>query len=122
MKKAISVILTILILLIGLRQAIVVIHFKLNQSSIEQAFCENKNTPEMQCHGNCYLEKELKKPENNKQNPISNLLQKIEILPAIGFNFEVKNRIFETSKKPFSFKYQDYTEPSKEIFIPPPIG
>lgn len=43
------------------------LHFYINQDSIAEAHCENKDKPEMNCHGSCYLQKELQ-----SQNQIEN--------------------------------------------------
>ena len=34
-------------------------HFYLNQDEITQIHCENKEKPERNCHGRCYLKKQL---------------------------------------------------------------
>lgn len=39
------------------------VHFVLNQEEIIEAFCVNKDAPEMQCNGKCYLKKQLEKVE-----------------------------------------------------------
>lgn len=43
--RVISGLLMLLSVLIGFQQAIIVMHFKLNQERIEKEFCENKNKP-----------------------------------------------------------------------------
>ncbi len=54
MQKVLSVLLAVLCLLIGFQKALMLVHFKLNQASIEETLCINKNQPELQCHGSCY--------------------------------------------------------------------
>lgn len=112
---------TVLILQAGFRQAIVVMHFKLNQESIEQAFCENKGRPELECHGICHLKKELQKTRNDDQNQIAILIQKLETLPTETSKIGVVHRIPEIGNRTFIFINHRYTEPCKEIFVPPPI-
>ena len=48
------------ILVASVWQATTVIHFYVNQDSIEKEFCENLDKPEMNCHGHCHLKKKLK--------------------------------------------------------------
>ncbi len=40
-------------------------HFYANQDQIEAAFCENIDQPELNCHGQCHLKKQLQKPQND---------------------------------------------------------
>lgn len=47
-------------MLVSFQQSVIVLHFKLNQSFIEANYCINKDKPQMNCKGKCYLEKELK--------------------------------------------------------------
>ena len=55
----------------------------LTQDYITEKFCVNKDKPELQCNGKCYLTKELAKASEN-DNPLSenkkNTNSKIEIL------------------------------------------
>ena len=65
MKKFFSITMTILFLLVSFQQALIIVHFKLNQNIIEKEFCVNKAKPKMQCHGQCHLKKELEKSDKN---------------------------------------------------------
>lgn len=38
----------------------VFIHWKIYQTEIANKYCENKNRPEMQCNGQCYLAKQMR--------------------------------------------------------------
>ncbi|MDY3351743.1 hypothetical protein PG357_07060 [Riemerella anatipestifer] len=66
-KKVLAYIMLAIIMLVSFQQSIVVVHFKLNQSFIEANYCINKDKPQMNCHGKCYLEKELK---DNQQDDV----------------------------------------------------
>ena len=48
--------------------------FKINQEYIAKELCENREVPKMNCHGKCYLVKQLKqeeqKQENNEKAPV----------------------------------------------------
>mgnify|MGYP006206130183 CR=1 FL=1 len=83
MKKAFSIIMTMLFLLVSFQQALIIVHFKLNQQNIEQEFCVNKAKPELQCHGKCHLKKELAKSAADEQSPADkkqNSKQEMEVL------------------------------------------
>lgn len=68
MKKWFCISMSLLIVLLSLQQSIIILHFKLNQNYIEQNLCINKNRPELECHGKCQLEKELKNSGDDLQS------------------------------------------------------
>lgn len=45
------------------------IDYVLNYDYIQKELCENKEKPKMNCHGKCYLKKEIKKVEEKEQSP-----------------------------------------------------
>ena len=49
----------LVILTFTLLPTLKVIHFYSNQAEIEAKFCENIDKPELNCHGQCHLKKEL---------------------------------------------------------------
>jgi len=119
MKKGFSALLMILSLLIGFQQTIIVMHFKLNQDALEEKFCINKDQPELQCHGTCYLKRQLQKTESNESAPI-NIYQKVDMLPISIIKFETKSQTAEIQVKIATYKEILYKEPPLEIFVPPP--
>lgn len=50
-----------------LRPAAPLLEYALNRDYIEQVLCINKDEPEMQCHGKCYLEQQLQKAAEEQQ-------------------------------------------------------
>mgnify|MGYP001419294501 CR=1 FL=1 len=120
MKQVFSVLMMILSLLIGFQQAIIVMHFKLNQEAIEKEFCINKHKPETQCHGVCHLKKQLQKSENSEPFSIG-IYQRVDMLPISVTKFETRNIIIDIQNYTSIYKAIHYTEPYREIFVPPPI-
>jgi|SRR5690606_5314718 len=120
MKKPVSVLLMVLSLLIGFQQAIIVMHFKLNQETIEQKFCVNKDRPELHCDGTCFLKKQLQKSESSDSAPAA-MYPKVDMLPISLHRFEARNITVDISS--IMPRYQEicYREPCREIFVPPPI-
>ncbi|RNI30472.1 hypothetical protein EFB08_04215 [Rufibacter latericius] len=49
----------------------IVLDYQANKSYIAQVLCINREKPKMQCHGKCYLKKNLKKAEQT-ETPSSN--------------------------------------------------
>ncbi len=44
--------------------------FELNQNRIASEWCVNRNRPQLNCNGKCYLKQQLKKTEEQKQKQI----------------------------------------------------
>lgn len=120
MKKVFSFTMTILFLLVSFQQALIVVHFKLNQQNIEKEFCENKAKPELQCHGKCHLKKELEKSEKNDLE-LNSIFKKIDMLQHQDFEFPI-HILKMINNKVLIYKEFSRFEPCLEIFVPPPIS
>lgn len=120
MKKVFSITMTILFLLVAFQQALIVVHFKLNQKDIEKEFCENKDKPLLQCHGKCHLNKKLDQSENPDLE-LNSINKKIDLALVTNpeFTFEFVAPI--NSNKPIIYRELEHFEPHIEIFVPPPI-
>ncbi|GGC41936.1 hypothetical protein GCM10011386_37580 [Parapedobacter defluvii] len=121
MKQVFSFLMMVLSLLVGFQQAIIIMHFNLNQEAIEQEFCVNRNRPELQCHGTCHLKKQLQEKENTDSAPIG-IYQRIDMLAISATGFEAGNVMIEIRNNISVFKEIYYMEPCLEIFVPPPIA
>lgn len=119
-KKAISILMTILLLLITSQQAALIVLFKLNQQAIEQQFCINKDKPELQCHGKCHLKKELEKSVTTDLE-LNDIGKKIEIALISNYEFPFYIQKIITIYKVLIYKECEWLEPCLEIFVPPPI-
>lgn len=120
MKKAFGVIMIFLLLLLSFQQALIIVHFKLNQKIIEKEFCINKSKPELQCHGKCHLKKELEKSQKS-DSELSSIGKKIDMV--IISNIEFKAEIAKTinSIKLLIYKELFRVKPFLEILLQPPI-
>lgn len=120
MKKVFSFTMTMLFLLVSFQHALIIVHFKLNQNTIEKEFCVNKTKPELQCHGKCHLKKELEKSDNTDLE-LTSIGKKIDIYLNSNFEFEIP--IIKTIKVTKAVIYREFEliEPYLEIFVPPPI-
>ena len=54
-----SVLIVSTIVVLTCWQSYTVAHFYFNQDEIEAEFCENLDQPELDCHGQCHLKKQL---------------------------------------------------------------
>ncbi|MFB9055797.1 hypothetical protein ACFFU9_03490 [Mariniflexile ostreae] len=119
-KKVFSVWMALLFLLTTSQQALVMVHFKLNQQSITQKFCVNKENPELQCHGNCHLKKELESTsQNNSQKNITYKICDLDLVSSFEFVLEIPK--FVRFRNGIAYQDHQHSEPYLEIFVPPPL-
>ena len=79
MKKLLTFSMAMLILFQSLRGGIVYLSLKLNQDEIAANYCVAKDIT--MCYGSCYIEKEVKKTEQESQkSPSKNTVEKAEYL------------------------------------------
>lgn len=121
MTKFFSIVMMALSLLIGFQQAVIVIHFKANQAIIEQTLCVNRNSPDVQCHGACYLKKQLQKTQDTGSPSIS-ICHRVDVLPGSVIELDGTCRTIVLINNTTILKAARYTEPCRKIFVPPPIG
>lgn len=73
MKQGLSILLALLIFSVSVKDLSIYVAFKINQNYIAQNRCVNIDKPELECHGKCVLEKELKASKDQKDSfPASN--------------------------------------------------
>jgi hypothetical protein len=82
----IAVLLTILFISVGFRDVLSILYFYSNQSYIANNLCINKDQPEKNCHGKCYLSQLLNENNDGKDEspPINRLFDRFElkVLPS----------------------------------------
>ncbi len=97
LKQLISILLLFLLAWQGLYKAGFIIYWKINQSYISQALCENKDKPKMHCDGKCYLKKQLEKIDEQKANQNNIPFAILKLKPVDNFIVDYSN--FDISKK-----------------------
>lgn len=66
----------------------IVVHYSLNKNYYSQVLCENKNKPELKCHGKCKLNKRIQRVDKqfphdeNQSKPIKCIQEQV-----IEFNY-----------------------------------
>ena len=104
-----------------------VIEYVAQYDYIVSTLCENKDKPEMECNGKCYLTKQLAKEAGDEENNPFNQTSKIEIpqfiiseiIPDFSFlpDLEISN------VRNFGFTPVLYLSPySLKILHPPQLG
>jgi hypothetical protein len=105
-------------------------NFYLNQKEIAAIECENKDRPEMNCNGKCYLAKQLEKSDNELADKKEKQEHSISILKLVETSVFVENwklkfevPAFNTEKELASYYYSSsYNLLLKsDIFHPPTI-
>ncbi|REJ84605.1 MAG: hypothetical protein DWQ44_04175 [Bacteroidetes bacterium] len=61
--------------------------FTLNEKFISEVLCINKNEPELNCHGKCYLNDQLEKEKEKEQDPLAGSVDKSELQLFSGQSF-----------------------------------
>lgn len=131
MKQVLSILLIVLISFPLMIKNYLLFDFQLNREAIEEEFCENKDKPELECHGSCHMSKEIQKVESIVQE--SNKKEKspaplkiddkkeiyiFDLNELIPNNLFSKNFIFTSSKITNLYYYSFYNE----IFHPPKLS
>jgi hypothetical protein len=97
------------------------IDYCINYKYISTVLCENKDKPEMQCHGKCHLEKTIKKAEEEdtkeKTTPASVKVITFQEIPSQQLNF-VFNKLNLSTQNTTIAQY--YLSPVLDIVAPPP--
>ena len=81
MKAFTAISLSLLILLLPLRNTLLLVDYQLNKDYVASVYCVNKAKPELHCNGKCHLAKELKAAEDQEQK----LLKLLNESPAIVY-------------------------------------
>lgn len=82
MKTAVSILLCAVLLFLAFGKSVLVLDYLVHKKEITRTRCVNKDRPEMQCNGHCYLSKQLKKAEQ-KENPVPDFRNLKELSPYI---------------------------------------
>lgn len=121
MQRVLSVFMTTVFLLVISQQAVVVVHFKLNQKIIAEQFCVNQDKPELQCNGKCYLAKELQ--ETNKKPESEDIKTKsVDLIFTVNETVGLAIPKFVKYQQKILYLEWGYTVPYLEIIKPPPNG
>ena len=67
MKQVLTISILLLSLSAGMQDSMVLLLFKVNQSTIIQNFCINRDKPELGCNGKCHLKKQLDQQHEKDQ-------------------------------------------------------
>ncbi|MFC6269667.1 hypothetical protein [Frigoriflavimonas asaccharolytica] len=116
MKYLISV---FIIFTIAIKPILPVVNYAVNYEYISENLCENRDKPELTCHGKCFLIKELFKTQNNSTTNITKVNSIDNFIAQDIFSFKMST-IFILERK-FSNTYFDFynLKYTSTIFHPP---
>lgn len=103
-------------------QSLVVVHFYANQAEIEKNFCINKDKPELNCHGQCHLNKVLQQNEDTKVEEKSTNVSLRFGLVVLQFksNFANLTLASETKRPSIFHPIHEETRDYYSSFLDPP--
>jgi hypothetical protein len=67
LSRFVAILLILTVISSNLTKCIIFASFKINQRYIAKELCENRDKPELNCEGKCYLAKKLKQAEEKEQ-------------------------------------------------------
>jgi len=104
------------------------VNFYFNQQEITALECENKDRPEMNCNGQCYLAKQLKKADEelaSKKEKQEHSLSQIKVIEGSLFvpletpKYELATVLLLSSKSFYTYNQTYQFEQSADFFHPP---
>lgn len=94
--------------------------FEVNRDYIANAFCINKDKPELECKGQCHLAEMLQEKEEAPDSPIIPMALEIECtLPQDDIQATPANSSIKT-KKLNLYRRRYYPTPHLNVDVPPP--
>lgn len=100
-------------------QVVIVGQYFINQEFIAAELCENKDAPEMECNGKCYLKKELKKDEERKSDEKSTKVEVLLFCDCKVFEIETPTEFIIDREETSSYSDRLLTGINTDIFHPP---
>ncbi|SMO79856.1 hypothetical protein SAMN06265350_11221 [Solitalea koreensis] len=98
--------------------------YQANKSFIEKYLCENKNRPELACHGQCYLMKKLKKDAQEEQGKTGTSRDKFEtqVFTQTAYSSPFASAYFELNVQPKYLIIGSISSCYTDIFHPPQVA
>lgn len=121
LKPYISLVLTLAFTLSMVWQTATIAHFYMNRAEIEEAYCINKEKPQLNCHGQCHLKKQLEvKQPQEAINTEKTTLKTAMVLFVFSSksSFDLPELPLQKSLYP-SLEFQALKGQSQDILDPP---
>ena len=97
--------------------------FKVRQDYITEHLCENRDRPELECHGHCQLSKMMQEAQQKREEQQAALL---EVLLAFSVILPFEYAPAPPAEQPLVFAEADYAAlpigNSSDVFRPPRVA
>jgi len=123
LKKILTIVLIVLIMLPNFGNIVVYFSFKINQKEIARTLCIQKDLVQNTCNGRCVLETKLKKLEQNQKTTETNLKEKADI-QYVMLSVTQTEKLEWTSKCQTKIFFKDFGKPKNKIltiYHPPTV-
>jgi len=102
-----------------------VAYFNLNRDYVARVLCENRDKPQMNCNGQCYLAKKLKASQDKQDKETTRRIQGLPMLEwfcesVTAFVFLPPLRL--PAEQIFAYLIPCYPAPLARYFQPPKLG
>lgn len=106
---------------------VIVMSFELNRDFIAKNLCENRNRPQLNCDGKCYLAKKLKAQHDREDRETTERIQNMPVLALFctdlfSFRFADACGKAESCVAPWTYLSPATTAHLPGTFQPPRIG
>ena len=122
MNKKITICLLTLIALVVLKDLVIYLSFKANQSYIAENLCINRVNEISMCYGSCVLEKVMSESkEQESENPMTFQEDRQNFQLLVPHSALIKDKLLNKTTRNFKQKYWLHEAHLKEIFHPPQV-
>ena len=122
-NRAIALLLLLALMSANLSGLFIFAEFKINQKYIAATLCDNRNKPELQCNGKCYLMKKMKDAlEKEKKQEQANQKKGVQDFCILTGSVSILFAIPKAPKLEPSYLPLDLPRVSFEVLHPPPSG
>ncbi|MDQ6477606.1 hypothetical protein [Dyadobacter sp. LHD-138] len=127
MRSFITSILLLAIMLPTISPWGTIAYFHFNRDYIARVLCENRDKPQLNCDGKCYLAKKLKQQQDKQDKETTERVQNSPVLqlftqPVFAFDFLHSESFFgDEQKVSFYYNLLRYSTPCFGILQPPKI-
>lgn len=100
-------------------------YYQINKAYITRVLCENRDRPQLNCNGKCYLAKKLKEQQEKQDKQTSDRVQNIPVIqlfssPITSFEF-LTAHYAPSQEHNFPYHLASYQAPLS-ILVPPPCA
>lgn len=93
--------------------------YQVNRSYIKSQLCEQRQMPASGCEGKCFLKKQLKKDEQQKENKLLRLSSPKFMLSSEGVKLVAPVWLSEAQQQETPYSLRSNSSPTLDVFHPP---